>query len=67
MRMRCLLADRESLQLALGLTLGIAARALLAVDFIGYVMPWLGLGSISCAVADLNPPMRVWHLFGGAV
>jgi hypothetical protein len=32
-------------------------------------MPWLGLVLLdtSCAVADLNPPLRVWQLFGGAV
>jgi hypothetical protein len=32
-------------QVAIGIILGIAAQAVFVVGFIGYMMPWLGLGS----------------------
>jgi hypothetical protein len=47
---------------ALGVILGISAQALLAMSCLGSASAC----STSCAAADLNPPMRVWQLFGGA-
>jgi hypothetical protein len=43
--------------------LGISAQALLTTSCLGSASAC----STSRAVADLNPPMRVWQLFGGAV
>jgi hypothetical protein len=43
--------------------LGISAQALLAMSCLGSASP----RSISCPVADLNLPMRVWQLFGDAM
>ena len=44
----------------LGVTLGISAQALLAMLCFGPASTC----STSRTVADLNPPMRVWRLFG---
>ena len=61
--MICAPATALARQGALGVILGISAQALLAMSCPGSASPC----STSCAVADLNPPMRVWQLFGGAV
>jgi hypothetical protein len=54
-------------QTFLGVGLGIAAQAFLAIGIIGYVLPWLGLHLLDVArsVAVFNLPERVWVLFTG--
>jgi hypothetical protein len=52
---------------ALGVILGISGQALLTVSSTATSCPGSASArSTSRAVADLNLPMRVWQLFGGA-
>jgi hypothetical protein len=52
-------------QIFLGVCLGIAAQAVLAIAIIGYWLPWLGFHILDVArdIADFNLPERVWALF----
>jgi hypothetical protein len=56
-----------TLQIVVGVILGVAAQALLVVVVIGYVMPWLGLGLLDMArdVAAFNLPLRIGQPFAG--
>jgi hypothetical protein len=56
-----------TVQTFLGVVLGIAAQALLAIGIIGYALPWLGLHILDVArdIADFNLPERVWALLVG--
>jgi len=54
-------------QTLVGVGLGVAAQAVLAIGIVGYVLPWLGLHILDVArdIADFNLPERVWALFTG--
>jgi hypothetical protein len=56
-------------QTFLGIGLGVAAQAVLAIGIIGYVMPWFGLHILDVArdVADYNLPEEVWALVVGTL
>jgi Domain of unknown function (DUF4062) len=58
-----------TVQVAVGVILGLVGQAFLAVGLIGYVMPWLGISLLDLArhVGDLNLPMRVWQVLGGTL
>jgi hypothetical protein len=54
-----------TLQIALGVILGIAAQVFFIVIILGFVMPWLGIGLFEMAgeIVTLNLPARVGKFF----
>jgi len=54
-------------QTFVGILLGVAAQAILAIDIIGYVLPWLGLHILNVArdITDFNLPEQAWTLIIG--